>query len=237
MKQLVELPVVFIEHQDVSVALRLWTAFDGGIRRDRIRAGITLIRVFKGDGHLWLIAADNVIRNPAGLTFPPQAKVLMQPRFCDDGIAQWIDFVFGDIAIPFIIRRHEQSATEIDIRACFELWLLCKGAVTDGNEKEDWGFHHGSGNDGSAQLFSARFAVDVGGQEVFLIGVVEFGIVPGAIEAGAGEVLEAATFDAAVFGTIAEDHGAAAEGACVAVGVVECIGIHYTSTRTQQHFD
>jgi hypothetical protein len=63
------------------------------------------------------------------------------------------------------------------------------------------------------------------------ISVVELGIAGGggvvlaAIEGDAGEVLEAATFDAAVFGAIAEDDVASAENACVAVGVVEGIRI------------
>jgi hypothetical protein len=61
--------------------------------------------------------------------------------------------------------------------------------------------------------------------------VIELGIAGGcgvmlaAIQADIREVFEAATFDAAVFGAIAEDDVASAENACVAVGVVEGIRI------------
>ena len=46
-----------------------------------------------------------------------------------------------------------------------------------------------------------------------------------AIEGDAGEVLQAATFDAAVFGAIAKDHVATADNTRVAIGVEEGIGI------------
>lgn len=87
-------------------------AFDPRVRRDGIGAGITLIFAFvEVDWHLWLITTDDIIRNTAGLAFPHEAKVLMQARVRadarNDGIAEWIDLVFGDIAVPFVTRRHE----------------------------------------------------------------------------------------------------------------------------------
>ncbi len=143
MKQLVELPVVLIEHQHMPVALRLRPAFDVGIRRNGIRPRIALIRVFKSDGHLRLIAAHDVIRNPSRLPLPHHAKVLMQPRLRADGrndrIAQRIDLVLRHIAVPFIIGWHEQSTAEIGIRPGFELWLLSKRSA--GDEKGKDGFH------------------------------------------------------------------------------------------------
>ena len=43
---LVELSVVLIEHQHMAFAIALWAAFDPGIRRDGIRAGIALVFAF-----------------------------------------------------------------------------------------------------------------------------------------------------------------------------------------------
>ena len=132
MKQFVELPVVLIEHEHVPIALRLWAAFDMGILRNGIRPRITLVGIFKTHRYLWLITADDIIRNPSRLALPHDAKVLMQPRLRADGrndqIAERIDLVFGNIAIPFVIQWHEQSTTEIGIGTCFELWLLSEGA-------------------------------------------------------------------------------------------------------------
>ena len=88
-----------------------------------------------------------------------------------------------------------------------------------------------SRSDSTTDILVARFAVEVGRQEVFRIGTFKksiacgCGVVLAAVEGDAGEVLEAATFDAAVFGTIAKDDVASAENACVAVGIVEGIRI------------
>ena len=55
-----------------------------------------------------------------------------------------IDLVFGDIAIPFVIRRHEQSAAEIGIRAGFELRVLREGTHRAGKEEQGCRFHDGT---------------------------------------------------------------------------------------------
>ena len=59
----------------------------------------------------------------------------------DDRIAERIDLVFRDIAIPFVIRRHEQSAAEIGIRTSFELRMLGERTHRAGKEEQGCRFH------------------------------------------------------------------------------------------------
>jgi hypothetical protein len=59
----------------------------------------------------------------------------MQPRLRadagDDSLAERIDFVFGDVTIPLVIRWHEQSTAKIGVGSRFELWLLSEGSAGD----------------------------------------------------------------------------------------------------------
>ena len=144
----IELPVVLVEHKYMAVALALRASFDDGIRRDGIRAGIALVfAIVKDDGHPGLITADDVIGNTTGCAVPHGAKVFVQSFIStdagDDGIAERIHRVFGDVAIPFIIERHQPCATEVSIRASFEPRLLCEGGRRKEEQCED-GFHEKS---------------------------------------------------------------------------------------------
>lgn len=96
--------------------------------------------------HLWLVATDDIIRDAVRLALPHDAKVLMQARLCSDGsddrITERIDFIFRDIAIPFVIRRHEQGAAEIGIRSGSQIGMLCQRQAGEGEEEQN--FHGGS---------------------------------------------------------------------------------------------
>ena len=113
----------------MAVAVTFEAAFDPRIGRDGIRAGIALVFAFvENHRHHRLIATDHVIRYASRRTMPDNAKVLMQAflrtNAGNDRIAARVHGVLGDVAIPFIIRRHEQSAAEVGIRACFEFGAL-----------------------------------------------------------------------------------------------------------------
>ena len=103
-------------------------------------------------------------------------------------------------------------------------------AIGCGSASDD-SVHGDSRCNGSTQLLGAWFAEKIGWQKVFWIRVFELriagrgGVVLAAIQADIREVFEAATFDAAVFGTIAKDDVAGAGDTCVAVGIVQGIGI------------
>src|SRR5438132_8237280 len=65
-EELVEFPASAVENQDVAVARAPGSAFDWGIARDGVRAGITFIGVLETDRYLFLFAVDDHVRNSAG---------------------------------------------------------------------------------------------------------------------------------------------------------------------------
>src|SRR5579871_6001972 len=77
-EQLIQLASVTVQNQHMPVALPVRPTLDGGIRRNRIRSRIALIRVVEPYRHTRLVAPYNDVGNAAWSAIPDRAEIGMQ---------------------------------------------------------------------------------------------------------------------------------------------------------------
>jgi hypothetical protein len=114
-KGFVENAVTLIQHEDMTIAIRIRPSLDQGIRGNGIGTGIRFILIIEGYRDLRLGAGYDGIRNPDG-TSPVKAgaEVWMNPFGCSDGIdisgGVGVDRQVVDGRVPNIIRRKNGTA-------------------------------------------------------------------------------------------------------------------------------
>jgi hypothetical protein len=120
-KELVEDPVIAIEDQHVSVAVRLGAALDRGVGGNGIRAGVAFVLVLKLDRDLRLLARHDDVRNAPGLAVERRAEVGVKLfRFADardQGIRIRVHRLIGDVLVPRIVRRQQDLPVKTGVGA------------------------------------------------------------------------------------------------------------------------
>jgi len=114
MPHFVELAVVFVEDEDVAVAVAVGSALDRGIVGDGVGAGIALVGVLEGDGDLRLVAADDDVGNAVRVALPGGAEVgvkaLVQANAGDEVRRVGVDGIGRDIGILGVVGRQNLTA-------------------------------------------------------------------------------------------------------------------------------
>src|SRR5262249_14777715 len=114
---LVELPVVPVKDQDVSVALRIAPALNRGVGRHGVWARVALVVVpDESDRHPRLIAGDHNVRNAQWGSLPDGAEVWVEatvrPDARDERIGVRVHRLFGDVPIPSVVRWEDAPSAQ-----------------------------------------------------------------------------------------------------------------------------
>ncbi len=108
-KQLVQLPVILVNDEDVPVSGGVCAALDRRVRRDRIGPRVTFVRVIERYGHFRLGAGDDDVRDPDRRAVPDGTEVRMetgiQADTGDQRVRVGIHRFLRDILVPGIVRR------------------------------------------------------------------------------------------------------------------------------------
>src|SRR5262245_27929808 len=126
-EKLVEFPGVDVDHEHVTIAARRRAALDRGIRWNRIRPWIALVRIVERHRHFGLARSHDDVWNAVRRAVPHGAEIGMEvPQAArrDERRRTRIDLRAADVEIPRIVRGKWPATIQRRAAASCRIWPL-----------------------------------------------------------------------------------------------------------------